>query len=209
MKETPSAHDVTDKSPTPSSRNSLELDHCKYCLQNPIENTSKFVKPCKCTNPVCVSCLKRQLELKRVTKCEICVSEINITDEMGIDLDALNTSISRTESATTIQSNETEQENESIQPSQSNESVYNSRNSISVVRDDFVVDVNEDGDTVVQHTYSRPVIWNEYSDTQHTNAQTKHYKQPCCDYDECTKVCSCCVITGIIALILLAIFGVI
>ena len=59
---------------------------CKYCLENSAECKFKFVTPCKCTNPVCVGCLRRQVELKNSKTCEICKTMCDITSDMNINI---------------------------------------------------------------------------------------------------------------------------
>lgn len=60
------------------------LPVCKYCLENSLECKSPFVKPCRCTDPVCLNCLRRQIELKRTIICEICKTTYVITADMNI-----------------------------------------------------------------------------------------------------------------------------
>jgi E3 ubiquitin-protein ligase DOA10 len=58
------------------------IDLCRYCLSNQTECNSIFINPCKCTNPICESCLKIQLEYTHSKICEICRSPFVITNEM-------------------------------------------------------------------------------------------------------------------------------
>lgn len=71
----------------------IEPSVCKYCLQNCIESKEKFVTPCSCTNPVCISCLRRHIELKNITICEICRSKYKITPDMGIVVRQINKNV--------------------------------------------------------------------------------------------------------------------
>ena len=69
--------------------NILDVPICKYCFENAAECTSKLITPCKCTNPVCLSCLRRKIELKNVIVCEICNTSYNLTPDMGITIDPI------------------------------------------------------------------------------------------------------------------------
>lgn len=68
------------------STNSDDLDKCKYCLQHSKETTSPFVNPCLCTNPICLGCLKKQIDFRKSTVCEICMAEFQITADMNITM---------------------------------------------------------------------------------------------------------------------------
>ena len=66
-------------------------DICRYCLQNSITNKSKLIKPCACTNPICVLCLKRRNRIYNAKRCEICKTifcekKENVYDEQDLVL---------------------------------------------------------------------------------------------------------------------------
>jgi hypothetical protein len=69
------------------STKSQYMEHCKYCLQNSIENTSQFITPCNCTNPVCINCLRIRVESDKKLKCELCLEDLQITPDMRISID--------------------------------------------------------------------------------------------------------------------------
>lgn len=57
---------------------SYTIDNCRYCLENSNENTSTFLKPCNCTDPICVKCLKKWIESNKIIDCEICLEKFKI-----------------------------------------------------------------------------------------------------------------------------------
>lgn len=51
------------------------LPMCRYCLENTAEINKQLIRPCKCTTPICIPCLNKQIEIRNVNKCEICKSD--------------------------------------------------------------------------------------------------------------------------------------
>ena len=67
-----------------------DVPTCKYCWETQKEITDPFLTPCKCTNPICLSCLKRRIKLMNPTTCEICQEEYVIGMELGIEIPPAN-----------------------------------------------------------------------------------------------------------------------
>lgn len=71
-----------------------KLEQCRYCWESPKENSFVFLKPCKCTNPICSRCLKKRIELNKVIVCEICLQKFQIPTNMDIRIPKQKTKIS-------------------------------------------------------------------------------------------------------------------
>jgi len=62
----------------------LPFPKCKNCSRN--LKMGNYFNPCICPQAICKSCLKRQIELRRVIHCEICGHFLTINPEMGINI---------------------------------------------------------------------------------------------------------------------------
>lgn len=64
----------------------LLADKCRYCLKTASETVSDFLKPCKCTNPICADCLKKWIETSNTTNCELCLEKFQVPVDLVITI---------------------------------------------------------------------------------------------------------------------------
>lgn len=58
----------------------MSQETCRCCKKS----QELFYKSCLCTEPICLFCLKRKIELKNIYMCEICDQVFKIKSEMNI-----------------------------------------------------------------------------------------------------------------------------
>lgn len=74
-----------DNNPLENNSNPLEFEKkCKYCWNIKDETNEQFLNPCKCTDPICRSCLQKKINISRNYICEICRSVYIISPDINI-----------------------------------------------------------------------------------------------------------------------------
>ena len=57
---------------------------CRICQNNCISNDLEYIIPCSCNKPVCLRCLRREVELKNRFRCITCSDEFKFTPDINI-----------------------------------------------------------------------------------------------------------------------------